>query len=301
MEVLKSEKGRDCFLNFLGVGARKCATTWIAEALRHHPQVFFSRPKELHFFSYEKYWSKGIDWYRTHFENSSDFRAIGEFSSTYLTNPIALDRISRLFPDVKIIVSLRNPVDRFISHYRHHIVLGRLSPRRFRKLKIDRFQEAIKRLPPLLDDGFYSEGVAGCFSRFGKDRTCVLLQEKIKTDPGSELKRLYRFLEIDQESVPPRLRVKIGRSFVPRYERIDMIRRRVLGTTLASFPRLLDAARFLGLGNLYRLTACFKESEFLVADEVIKKLEEIYRDDIEKTEHLIGKKLRKQYQRIVAR
>ena len=61
--------------NFIGIGAMKCATTWISECLRYHPEIYMSSPKEIHFFS--AYYDKGLDWYLNHFQESKAYKAIG--------------------------------------------------------------------------------------------------------------------------------------------------------------------------------------------------------------------------------
>jgi hypothetical protein len=94
--------------NFIGVGAMKCATTFISECLRYHPEIFMSSPKEIHYFTSD---NKNFDWYLSFFENSSEYKARGEFSIGYLPNQKVADRIKRELGVVKIIVSIRNPIE----------------------------------------------------------------------------------------------------------------------------------------------------------------------------------------------
>src|SRR5690554_4713037 len=92
---------------FIGVGAMKCATTWLSECLRYHPEVFVSDIKELHFFSTN--YDKGSEWYLNNFKNAKSKKAIGEFSVSYMDSPLYAERMADLLGSVKIIISVRNP------------------------------------------------------------------------------------------------------------------------------------------------------------------------------------------------
>jgi len=102
---------------YIGIGAMKSATTWLSECLRYHPEIFISSPKEIHFFSIN--YDKGMNWYLKHFNKSSNYKSKGEFSVSYLSHPEASKRIKKNLGEIKLLVSLRNPVERFISHYKY--------------------------------------------------------------------------------------------------------------------------------------------------------------------------------------
>ena len=103
----------------------KCATTWMAECLRRHPEAFVSTPKEVHFFTRDYY--KGFDWYLQHFKEADNSKAVGEYTVSYLCDENAAKRILESLGDVRILISLRDPVDRFWSAYRHYLRDGRLT------------------------------------------------------------------------------------------------------------------------------------------------------------------------------
>ncbi len=101
--------------DFIIIGAMKAATSAIYEYLMQHPSVTHRLPKELHFFTLN--YDKGLDWYLSQFESSQGNNGnrdllIGEASPSYLTSKETPKLIYQLFPDVKIIISLRNPTDR---------------------------------------------------------------------------------------------------------------------------------------------------------------------------------------------
>jgi sulfotransferase family protein len=121
--------------NYLVAGAQKCGTTSLWSYLNEHPCVVPAMTKEMHFF--DNNYHRGIGWYRAHFPrltSSSDLslpqqmQMTGESSAYYLFHPLAPQRIHETVPKVKIILLLRNPIDRAFSHY---------------QLKLRRRQEAL--------------------------------------------------------------------------------------------------------------------------------------------------------------
>src|SRR5262245_44057756 len=120
--------------NFFIVGAPKAGTTSLYEYLRRHPQVYMSPVKEPNYFSYADtvaqnlyHKEKGIeqwDEYVKLFEASNGAHAIGEASVSYLFYPEVPRRLNEKFPDARIIIVLRNPVDRAYSHYYMEHKLG---------------------------------------------------------------------------------------------------------------------------------------------------------------------------------
>ena len=98
--------------DFLGVGTQKGGTTYLYELLKRHPQVFLAKPKEQHFFSL--HWQRGADWYRRQFASSEESQICGEITPYYLFHPEARANQS-LVPNVKLIVLLRDPVERALS------------------------------------------------------------------------------------------------------------------------------------------------------------------------------------------
>ncbi len=112
--------------SFLIIGAQRAGTTSLYNYLLDHPQIAPAALKEVHFF--DVHFAKGTGWYRDQFralEEHPDEKAItGEASPYYIFHPLAPYRIAELLPNVKIIVLLRNPVDRAISHYHHEVRCG---------------------------------------------------------------------------------------------------------------------------------------------------------------------------------
>ena len=107
---------------FLGLGVQKGGTTSLQRLLEQHPNVFLPRAKELHYFSL--HYAKGEAWYRSHFDEAVAKQLCGEITPYYVFHPQAHKRISQLLPQAKLIVLLRDPVERALSQYFHSKRLG---------------------------------------------------------------------------------------------------------------------------------------------------------------------------------
>lgn len=108
--------------DFLGVGTQKGGTTSLQKALERHPNVFLPRSKELHYFTLHS--SQGVAWYRAQFAAATATQQCGEITPYYLFHPEAPHRIHALLPAVRLIVLLRDPVERALSQVFHARRLG---------------------------------------------------------------------------------------------------------------------------------------------------------------------------------
>lgn len=174
---------------FLGVGAQKCASTWVHRILETHPQVCVSDPKELDFFS--NYFDRGFDWYERFFAGSEDAVAIGETSPSYFYNPAAVERARLYNPDFRILVCLRDPVERMYSNHLHEVRKGHVAEDDLS------FERAMARNPMYLHQSLYARHLKPWMEAFGRENVLVLLQEDITRAPRGEAARVCAFLGVD--------------------------------------------------------------------------------------------------------
>ncbi len=100
--------------DFLGIGAQKAGTTWLAENLRLHPEVFIPERKELHYF--DNKWERPLAEYARHFVAAGD-RVCGEITPAYgILSPERIRYVGRILPRLRLVLLLRNPVERAWSH-----------------------------------------------------------------------------------------------------------------------------------------------------------------------------------------
>jgi len=108
--------------SLLVIGAQRCGTSSLYKYLGQHPGVAPSLRKEIEYFSTR--YTEGVDWYRAHFAWRLGERLAFEASPDYLLHPLAATRAKQLLPQARVIVMLRNPVDRAFSQYQHNRRLG---------------------------------------------------------------------------------------------------------------------------------------------------------------------------------
>jgi hypothetical protein len=121
--TLGAEKSSGRVPDFLIIGAQRCGTTSLYNYLLKHPRVSGPRRKELHFF--DLHFHKGMEWYRRQFGRHGAQWVTGEASPYYIFHPHAARRVADSVPWTRLIVLLRNPVDRAYSHYWHEVRLRR--------------------------------------------------------------------------------------------------------------------------------------------------------------------------------
>ena len=195
--------------SFVVIGAQKAGTTSLFRYLGRHPGVSPPRLKEIHFF--DLHWDRGISWYRAHFPlHVSGVPAFtGEASPYYLFHPRVPERMSGVLPGAKILVLLRNPVDRAISHYHWEVSYGNetlsfrnavvreaeIVPRETaRLLEEDGYRSFLHQHISYLSRGRYAEQLGRWLKHFSRDRILVLLAEELFANPGDTMARVQDFL-----------------------------------------------------------------------------------------------------------
>lgn len=102
--------------DFIIIGAQKAGTSSLFYYLEQHPSIGRTLKKEIHFFN--KYYFRDLKWYKAFFETKKNGKKIfGEATPDYLFHPNAAERVKKHFPNVKLIVMLRDPIERTISNY----------------------------------------------------------------------------------------------------------------------------------------------------------------------------------------
>jgi len=188
--------------NFLVLGAAKCATTWIFHCLRQHPQVFVPAEKELLFF--DKNYHRGIDWYEKKFHPSHGEKAVGEVATKYLCRAAVAERIHTTLPNIRLIASLRNPVDRAYSAYCHHRTIN------IHQLSFEQAMESYHE--EYIESGLYDSQLRRYFQIFPAEQILILIYEDLQNDPLAFVQRIYKFLGVDPIFVPPQIKHRRNRS-----------------------------------------------------------------------------------------
>ncbi len=138
----------------------------------------------------------------------------GEFSTSYLTDPDAPGRIRDRYPQARLLVSLRNPVDRAYSNYLNDIVAGVVPP-------TQAFPEALQSHPEYVESGRYAHYLANYLELFPREQLLVSMFDDARSDPLAAIQAAYRFLGVDSTFRPAMLARPVGIGRVPRYQRLD--------------------------------------------------------------------------------
>jgi hypothetical protein len=192
--------------NFIGIGAPKSGTTWLAKCLGEHPDVFMAPVKETEFWKFEDAERRLPD-YAAYFAGSRDERAIGEFSVRYLSFPGVPERIRRAMPNVRLIASLRNPIDQVYSNYWHlkrqnfNLHNPKEAPRSIEET-IERYRDF------LLTPARYAAHLEGWYAQFPRNQLLLILYDDIEQRPAKVLERAFAFLEVDPKFQPPSMTAK---------------------------------------------------------------------------------------------
>lgn len=197
--------------DFIIIGVQKGGTSSLYTYLTHHPQIAEARQKEVHFFDLN--FEKGINWYRSQFPSIGDGtqKLNCEASPYYIFHPCVSQRVYDLFPQVKLILLLRNPVDRAISHYYHEVRLG------FETLSLEdaiaaepsRLEGEIEKLiasetyysynhqhHTYLSRGIYVNQLPMWMKLFPKEQILILKSEDLYTDPATTFNTTLEFLNL---------------------------------------------------------------------------------------------------------
>ena len=197
-------------LDFVAVGPQRTGTTWMHEVFEPHPQLCLPRHvKETMFF--DRYYQKGSGWYEAHFKHGTAGQIRGEFGPTYFDCPDAPARIHAMNPICKIIVNVRNPIDRALSLYRHHLTRGRLR---------GTFREAFDTHPRILDSGRYSVHIPRWINQFGSERIHYVALDDIYERPAVLTGGVCDFLGISYDVDLDWSKSKVGAPNVPWSRRL---------------------------------------------------------------------------------
>jgi hypothetical protein len=235
-------------LDFVGVGAAKAGTSWLATCLGEHPAVCMSEPKELNYFCEKKIWPAfhaahqlGPQWLAERFAHCEAGNRLGEFSPSYLSDARCPELIFQHNPNCRLIFSFRHPVEALFSFY-HQI--GKEAPVANTLAGFLRDQPNIYRI------GLYHHHVQNFLRIFPREQCLFLLFDDIKRDPLAVLRQCFSFIEVNIDFVPPSLTKQINEPKVPRSKRLTSMMYWAKCRVEASGERM---RRFVWKLQLYRL------------------------------------------------
>ena len=201
--------------NFIIVGTVRSGTTSLYYNICEHPSVLEAAYDEIGFF--DSNYHLGIDWYRSMFPTKKEMEKIkrdtgfaitGEDTPFYFWKKEAIERISEMIPDIKIISIFRNPIDRAFSNYNLGIRL-KTEELSFEEsieeeldyIKRNGFRNTVDRKRSYISKGLYEEQIKLWFNIFPKEQIHILSTEDMHRNPEKELQKIFKFLEISEYQI----------------------------------------------------------------------------------------------------
>jgi hypothetical protein len=186
---------------FLICGAPKAGTTALYEYLRQHPDVLMSTPKETGFFHENHH--RGVEWFRSHFDDWEGETAIGEASVMTMPTPGAEERVAKLIPDARLIFLLRDPVERAYSDYLFNVQQGWIPPDvSFGRIIRDEVDVQGYSGEALINRGLYLKHLRRFREHFRRSQMRVLLSDDLKNQTTRVVRSVYAFIGVDEEFSP---------------------------------------------------------------------------------------------------
>tara|TARA_B110001454_G_scaffold147202_1_gene136672 strand:+ start:118 stop:987 length:870 start_codon:yes stop_codon:yes gene_type:complete len=280
--------------NFFIVGGSKCGTTNISYYLNLHPKIFFSELNEPYYFCKwdvpEEYnrnsMITNMKKYLDLFKNVKNEIIVGEASSPYLSCPHAALEIKKAFPNSKILISIRNPIERSHSAYFSY---------QFMKPNEQNFMEMIKTheklisekifyIDSILESGFYTKNIKRYQEIFGKENVKVIIFEDYIKNTIQNINSIFNFLGINDKinlNEQSKGSYRVPKNFLAK-SLLNNKNFRKVSTIL--IPTVMRQK----LGDKYFLKQV-KKPEMLENER--NYLTELYNDEVNELEKFLGKKL----------
>ena len=210
--------------DFLVIGVGRGGTTSCFHYLSQHPSIIGSAYDEIGFF--DENFHLGLNWYRsmfpTKFLKKKIVKKFGkcltyDVTPAYIRKPWVARRIKELFPEIKLIVLLRNPVDKAYSHYHSSIKSGvqKYSFEEMVEEDIKTFQK-FENTNSIIDDeyfrnyieksllgrGIYAQQLKIWFELFDPKQLLILTSEELSTETNKVMNKIFRFLDLPDYEIP---------------------------------------------------------------------------------------------------
>lgn len=169
--------------DFLIIGASRCGTSSMFKNLERHPKILPSAVKEIHYF--DNNFKKGFDWYKSKFPERPDDILSFEATPNYLFEMRCPSNCHPKLPDVKLIVMLRNPIERTWSQFYHCKIKGQM--------------RVLKLLDVTVQKSMYSKQIKRWLNYYDKDRFLFIHSKDFFENPGMVLNKVFDFVGVERQ------------------------------------------------------------------------------------------------------
>jgi len=252
LQLLRARMRRRPLPDFLILGGQRCGTTSLFRYLTQCPMIDSSDAKEVHFF--DRHWQKGEAWYRYRFPPRPLFSGgmSGEATPCYLFHPLAPERVAETVPNARLIVLLRDPVERAWSHYQHEQRNDRERRPFFEAIQVEltQYDKELQRVVrerdywseflfrhSYLHRGVYADQLQRWAEHVPLSKMLILQSEEFFARPSDALRDVFAFLGLPtwepptfevfgprRTSGPPRdVTEHLRKFFAPHNRRLDAL------------------------------------------------------------------------------
>lgn len=196
---------------FVTIGVAKSGTTSLHYALGEHPKIQLSKRKETYFFNVKSRYDGGVNYYKTMFHPCAEDEICGETTPYYLYFKEVPARVKNYIPNVKLIVMLRNPIDRAYSHFYGYLRLCKMRNQKPVAKDLKDFLKIAKESPKkvghnhrgknLLPAGLYGEQMERWLKYFPLEQFKIIKSEDFFENPQKIINEVFDFLGIERHPV----------------------------------------------------------------------------------------------------
>ncbi len=281
--------------DFLIIGAQKSGTSWLARNINQHPQIYIPS-HEIHFFNLEKNYNQGSDWYESQFPSNTPHMLIGDKTPNYLwvTDikmqsdfgnhlPNIHHNIFETIPQVKLIITLRNPVHRAISAINHYKKNGQIPPFVNAKDLILGNKKKYSQQFGIIDMGLYHQHIKKYYQKFDDSQLLILIFEiDIVQNPEEGLRKVCEFLEIDSS-----FKFNSTKNKVHHFEERPYILSLLNHYMPNVYPHLQKLKPSFLRNSISKVKKNLKQTKAEYSEDVSNFLIDFYKEENEKLFHLL--------------
>jgi hypothetical protein len=283
-------------IDFIGIRFSRCGTTWISKCLEDHPEICFSKPKEVQFFDVDFDYDKGPSYYENFFKCKKGENVRGEYSPEYFLHDKTIERIRKDAPNAKLIFTLRNPMDRAFSQYLYRQrKTGKVFP-------IEKIfdQDSIRIEERILYFGLYYKHLMRWVKDLPRDQYLILIHEDSRKDPISFIKSIYKFLGVNPDFVSPNLQKDInvtrGIGYKSRliqniFSKRVRMKRNKIGRIIIDFLKLFGVGKLSSYIMYKNLNIKDSPEKEKLSDGIRIRIKEYYKEDIRSLEKFVHRDL----------
>lgn len=213
-------------IDFLVVGAMKSGTTSLHKYLSTNPELFLPKKKEVNFFAKDEEFSKGLAYYEEYFSDNMS-KVCGEVSPLYMMIEASPERIFNAYPEMKIIMVLRDPIKRALSH--HNMMRKRDEEKTEWSEWVGQLESGIEGgSSTYISCGLYGASLQKFMRYFDRESIHIIFMEELESDPVGTMQKISNFLGVSNDYDNEVLNSKFHQAGTYKYPRFTRLLRKLV-------------------------------------------------------------------------